>query len=249
MLFRWLDRWMYGRFAGIASNSEATRKALSVHINAEAQMMRVIPNGVDATRFESRLPRPREPKTTELVILSIGRLTGVKDQATVIRAIAQVEGARLMLAGDGPLRGELEALASQLGVQSRVEFLGIRNDIPQLVAESDLYVQSSRWEGFCLAVVEAMCGGLPCIVSRNAGLQEVVGQAGTYFEPGNAQELASAIRILSGDPSRRAALAEHSARRASRFTLQACGAAYEDLYREAIQQVAQRGSECGQTVS
>ena len=79
-----------------------------------------------------------------------------------------------------------------------------------------------------------MCGGLPCIVSRNPGLQEVVGQAGLYFEPGDSDELAAAILALSGDPDRRAALANASVAQASRFTLDACS----DLYRRLGVQLA-----------
>jgi glycosyltransferase involved in cell wall biosynthesis len=159
----------------------------------------------------------------------------VKDQATVIRAIACVEGIRLRLAGDGTLRKELEALARQLGVQSRVEFLGVRHDIPELIANADLYIQPSIREGYCLAAVEAMCGGLPCIAAGNSGLQEVVGLAGLFYEPGNAQELASAIRLLAADPVRRAEMARLSVQQAARFTLQACSAGYANFYQEIIQ--------------
>jgi glycosyltransferase involved in cell wall biosynthesis len=236
--FRTLDRWMYRQFAAIAAISGATRDALLAHIGNGMPTIRVVPNGVDASRFESGRPSECEPKARALVILSTGSLTRVKDQATLIRAIVQIEGAKLVLAGDGPMRGELEALASSLGVRSHVEFLGIRRDIPQLIAKADLYVQASLWEGFCLAVVEAMCGGLPCIASRNSGLQEIVGPAGMYYEPGNADDLASAIRNLSGDPAKRAEMSAKSLDRASMFTLQACCAAYEDFYRDAIQRVS-----------
>ena len=237
-IFRMIDRWMYRQFAAIAAISDATRDALLAHIGGGIPLIRVVPNGVDATRFEGSASGPREPKTTALVVLSTGTLTRVKDQATLIRAIAQVAGATLVLAGDGPMRSELEALASQLGVRSRVGFLGARHDIPELIADADLYVQASLWEGFCLAVVEAMCGGLPCVVSRNSGLQEIVGQAGLYFEPGDADELASLIRILSADPARRMAMAARSVEQASRFSLKACCAAYEDFYGEVIQQMS-----------
>jgi len=225
---------MYREFAAIAAISEATRSALTAHIGENAPTIRVVPNGVDGGRFEFSGKRRSEPATDGLVILCIGSLTRVKDQATIIRAIAKIDGARLLLAGDGPLRLELEALALRLGVGSRVDFLGVREDIPQLVANADLYVQSSIWEGFCLAVVEAMCGRVPCIVSCNSGLQEVVGDAGIYFQPGNDDQLASAIRALSRNAEERAAIINRGVVQAARFTLRACGEAYERLYGDTI---------------
>jgi glycosyltransferase involved in cell wall biosynthesis len=241
-LFRWADRWMYRQFTAIAAISEASRSALAGHLGDEMPTLSLVPNGIDAARFEFRLPRPGESRSTPLTLLSIGSLTRTKDPATVIRAMAQIEGATLMLAGDGPLRAELETMASNLGARSRVAFLGMRRDIPQLIASADLYIQASLDEGFCLAVVEAMCGGLPCIVSGNPGLRETVGEAGLYFEPGNANELASAIRALSNDPDRRAEMTCRGLERARPFSLQSCYKGYADLYARAVQW-ASRGVE------
>jgi glycosyltransferase involved in cell wall biosynthesis len=241
-LYRWLDRWMYRQFAAIAAISVASRDALRAHIGGNTPPILVVPNGIDLTPFEFRSPCRMESSTPTLAILCIGSLTRVKDQATVVRAIAQLDCFRLILVGDGPLRGELETMALRLGVGSRVVFLGTRRDIPQLIASADLYVQTSIVEGFCLAVVEAMCGGLPCIVSDNAGLRETVGQAGMYFEPGNADDLASSIRALANDPVRRTEMTRQGLDRARMFTLEACHTRYDNLYAGAGQPVT-RGTE------
>jgi glycosyltransferase involved in cell wall biosynthesis len=229
-LFRSLDRWMYRQFAVTVAISEATLRSLASHAGDGLRRIVVIQNGIDETRFQRCVPRSVETRTAPTLLI-VGSLTPVKDQATAIRAMTQVDGAELIIAGDGPLRSGLQALTHHLGVQDRVHFLGVRRDIAQLIAASDIYVQTSRWEGFCLAVVEAMCGGLPCVVSRVPGLEEVVGHAGLYFEPGNAGELALAIRSLLQDPEYRAVLADHGVERAKRFTLPACRARYEALYR------------------
>ena len=236
--FRIPDRWMYRRFAAIAGISQATLDALLAHIGPDVPLTRVVLNGIDPTRFQPRRPRTAASRTSDLTVLSIGSLTAVKDHATLIRAVALVDGVRLTLAGDGPLRTELEELSVQLGIRSRVEFLGVRRDIPELISTADIYVQASKWEGFCLAAVEAMCGGLPCIASRNSGLQEVVGEAGLYFEPGNVDELAATIRSLCANPPQRAAMADLSVGQAGKFTLQACCDAYRALYCDAIQAFA-----------
>jgi glycosyltransferase involved in cell wall biosynthesis len=234
MVFRWLDRWMYQRFIGIAAISTATRDALVAHAGKEIPPVQVVLNGIDPERFrpENRVTRVHE--NTPLVLLSTGRLSYVKDQETIIRALAMVEDVKLVLAGDGPQRKEQEELAGRLGVRSRVDFLGIRTDIPQLIASSDIYIQASRWEGFCLAVAEAMCGGLPCIAARNTGLQEVVGSAGLYFEPGDPEGLAAAIRELADNSSLRAELSARGIAQARKFTLPECYSRYHNFYRDAI---------------
>lgn len=229
-LFRCLDRWMFRQFAAVVAISEATRESLVEHVGHNLQALSVVLNGIDETRFGSVSPRVSPSDADGLTLLTVGSLTKVKDQATIIRALPLIEGAKLVMAGDGPLRGTLEALAAELGVGNRVQFLGVRHDIPRLIAMADVYVQASRWEGFCLAVVEAMCGGLPCVAARVDGLQEVVGRAGLFFDPGNAEELAATVRSLSGHPERRAALAARSIEQAKQFSLSVCRARYETLY-------------------
>jgi glycosyltransferase involved in cell wall biosynthesis len=227
-LFRPLDRWMYRQFAGIAAISLSTLASLNSHLGYKLRTGAVIPNGIDETRFQRSAAHSGNGALPTLLI--IGSLTPVKDQATAIRAMTNIKEGRLVIAGDGPLRSALEALARRLAVHERVRFLGVRRDIAQLIATSDIYVQTSRWEGFCLAVVEAMCGGLPCVVSRVPGLEEVVGHAGVYYEPGDADQLASAIRSLLQQPESRKVLAARGIERAKGFTLQACRIRYDALY-------------------
>lgn len=232
--FKWLDRWMYRRYTAIAAISKATRDALIAYAGKMLPEVRVVRNGIDTTRFEPGLREGERPPNAPLVVLSVGRLAALKDQATIIRAIAMVEGVKLVLVGDGPQRGEQQDLAMRLQVQSRVEFLGIRTDVPQLIANADIYVQASLHEGFCIAAAEAMCGGLPCIAARNPGLEEVVGDAGLFFEPGDAEELAAAIRRLAGDPSLRAELCRRGMAQAAKFTLSACHESYNEFYRDVM---------------
>ena len=226
-LLRPLDRWMYRQFRVTAAISQAALRSLTSHLGESSWTSVVIPNGIDETRFQRRSP----PSQDVSKLLIVGSLTVVKDQATAIRAMAELKGVELVIAGDGPLRGELQELTRRLGLQDRVHFLGVRRDIAQLIAAADIYVQTSKWESFCLAAVEAMCGGLPCVVSRVAGLEEIVGSAGLYYEPGDVQSLASAIRSLLHHPERRRALADLGVKRAKDFTLPVCRASYEALYR------------------
>jgi glycosyltransferase involved in cell wall biosynthesis len=234
-LFRPLDCWMYRQFTVTAAISEAARSSLARHLGDTQYRSVVIPNGIDETRFQDTGPPSLDPGTNPTLLI-VGSLTQVKDQATAIRAMAGIEDAKLVIVGDGPKRRELEALTRQLGLQGRVHFLGVRRDIARLIAAADIYLQTSRWESFCLAVVEAMCGGLPCVVSRVPGLEEIVGSAGLYYEPGDERGLASAIRFLLDRPEFRRTLSERGVRRAKDFTLPVCRSRYEALYRTVTQE-------------
>jgi glycosyltransferase involved in cell wall biosynthesis len=223
---------MYRQYTGIAAISEATRDALIAHTGKVLPEVRVIRNGIDTARFKPGLREGLRPSNAPLVILSVGRLAPLKDQGTIIRAVAMVEGVKLVLVGDGPQRREQQDLAARLNAQSRVEFLGIRTDVPELIGNADIYVQASLHEGFCIAAAEAMCGGLPCIAARNSGLEEVVGDAGLFFEPGDAEGLAAAIRRLAEDSALREELSRRGVTQAAKFTLAACHANYNKFYRD-----------------
>jgi glycosyltransferase involved in cell wall biosynthesis len=228
---------MFRQFAAIAAISEATRQALADHTGRDPRSLSVVLNGVDERQFGSIAKRAAEVSLADPKILTVGSLTTVKDQATAIRAVALLENGRISIVGEGPQRGALEALAAELGVRERVQFLGIRLDIPQLIAAADIYVQTSRWEGFCLAVVEALAGGLPCVASRVAGLQEVIGPAALFFEAGNARELAACLRTLCDSQEQRSALAALGIERARKFSLSACAVGYENLYKAVTAEV------------
>ncbi len=230
--FRWIDRWMYRQFAAVAAISEATRHELSLHLGRNAPPISVVPNGVDVSLAQRHRIEARH--RTQYDVLTIASLTAVKDHATLLRAVAEVPIVRVSFAGEGPLRSQLEQLASRLGILPRVRFLGVRRDIERLIEAADLYVQPSKWEGFCLAVVEAMSGGLPCIVARNSGLQEVVSDAGLYFSPGDSPELAARIRDVCCDDELRTVMSRKSVERSQQFSLKNCRRRYAQLYSLAI---------------
>jgi glycosyltransferase involved in cell wall biosynthesis len=125
------------------------------------------------------------------------------------------------IAGDGPDRAALESRAAQLGVSSRVRFLGHRRDVPALLAVADLFVLPSLYEGFPLSVLEAMAAGVPVVATAVGGTDELVSSdTGTLVAPADPRALADGIRTVLADregAARRAAsardhvLATHSA--------------------------------------
>jgi len=166
------------------------------------------------------------------VIATAGRMVGVKDHRTLLRAFAvllRTRPARLVLFGEGPLRAELEAESRVLGIASRVLFAGYVNDPAACYAAADLFVLSSTSEGFGNVLIEAMAAGVP-VVSTDAphGPREILadGKYGTLTPVGDAEALALAMAAMLDQPSNAALLAG----RAADFAVERIGDAYEGLF-------------------
>jgi glycosyltransferase involved in cell wall biosynthesis len=167
------------------------------------------------------------------VIATAGRLVGVKDHKTLLRAFAallKLRPARLVLFGDGPLRGELEAESRVLGIASRVLFAGYVNDPAACYAAADLFVLSSTSEGFGNVLIEAMAAGVP-VVSTDAphGPREILadGKYGTLVPVGDAEALAAAMSAMLDQPTDPVLLEG----RAADFAVERIGDLYEGLLR------------------
>jgi glycosyltransferase involved in cell wall biosynthesis len=136
-------------------------------------------------------------------------MTGQKGVDVLLRAFAQVERqhptVKLILAGDGPDRAALMHLAKSLGLQ-RVMFLGWRTDAGNILADINLLVVPSRWEGFGLVALEAMAMGKPVAASRVSALPEIVvpEETGLLLTPGSVEEVANAMMTILSDPKRAA---------------------------------------------
>jgi glycosyltransferase involved in cell wall biosynthesis len=153
------------------------------------------------------------------VILAVSRLTAQKGLDTAVRALALLPAdCVLVVLGEGPERSALEALARALGVDDRLFLLGRVPDVAAWLRRASVFVHPARWEGFGLAVLEAMLAGLPVVASRVSSLPELVvdGETGILVEPGDERALADAIaaaRPELGDAGRVRAGAEFSVAR------------------------------------
>ena len=151
----------------------------------------------------------------------VARLELHKDQPTLIRAMAllcdQELDAELWLIGEGSHRPQLETLISELQLADRVHLLSSRRDIPELLAQLDLFVFSARPdEGFGIALAEAMAAGVPIVATDVGACREVLdgGRCGLLVQPGSAEALAAGIRAVLADPAgaqQRAAAAKERA--------------------------------------
>jgi glycogen(starch) synthase len=165
-----------------------------------AGRLHVVPSGMRAAAFHPAAVPPARRSG----VLFVGRLHRQKGLDTLIRALPLLPAATTVtLAGDGPERGALERLASDLGVGDRVTVTGFlpHRDVPALLAGADVVVLPSRYEELGTALVEAMAAGRPVVASRVGGIPELVrdGVDGLLVPPGDPVALAAAIDRLLGD--------------------------------------------------
>jgi len=232
-----IDRWMYRQYNAIACISQDALSALIDWVPDTAGKATVIQNGINFERItaagaasKSKIPLD----DSRPVILSIGRLQPQKDHAATLRAITKIPDAQLVIVGVGEMRQQLEQLAISLGIADRVHFLGRRLDVPELIKMADIYVQSSNFEGFGIAALEAMAGGLPVIASDVPGLNNVVGGAAILFPPGDSDALAEAISSLLSSQELRSQLSQAGMEKAQKFSIEQTAKQYVELYQRYV---------------
>jgi glycosyltransferase involved in cell wall biosynthesis len=194
-----------------------------------------IPNGVELPNIA---PNAR---TGVARFLYFGRLDREKGIERMIRGFAEVArsiSARLTLVGDGSCRRELETLVQKLGAESQVRFLPPTQDIAALLRDADFYVSTSLSEGMSNALLESMAHGVPAIVSRVSGVDEIVsdGKSGYVFEPGDDEAFAQALRrgaALSPDAWRAMAL-EAMVTVGEKFGIDAIARRFIETYRSVL---------------
>ncbi len=215
----------------IVGNSDAVRQNVIAKERVRPERTDVIPNGYDL-----RAELPPAPNRDVPVIGIVARLRAVKRHADLIRAFAAVvarfPAARLHIIGDGPLRGELEALSASLGLNRAVEFRGETDHVEPEIERLSVGVLCSESEGFSNALIEYLASGVPAVVTAVGGNPEVIvdGDNGYLVPVGDVDALAAALiatleRQAAGDDMRRAAF--ESSRR---FEMSTMIQAYESLY-------------------
>src|SRR5262249_28423352 len=171
----------------------------------------IIENGIEVEKYGPPADKSLAKEDVGLepdrrYLIHVARHHPVKDQPTLVRgfarAAAELPDVDLLMVGDGPLRAELEALARELRVSTRVSFLGIRTDIPEVMRAADAFALTSLSEAASLTLLEAMASGLPAIVTAVGGNPEIVRheKEGLLFPRGDAVGCASAIQRVFREP-------------------------------------------------
>lgn len=186
-----------------------------------------IPNSIDPSRFRRRTSQGEArhrlglPAGNYPIVCGVGRLHPQKRFSDLVEAIFLLSKTRpdvmLVLAGEGPLRAELEQLAEERGIAMRVHFTGLLDDVQPVYDAADIFALSSRWEGLPFVLLEAMAAGLPAVATRVSGVPEVVshGETGLLIPPESPGALATALGTLLDSPPLRRSMGSAGALRVS----------------------------------
>lgn len=218
---RFLDRWTDCYLV----NSHAIVETLVERGRLPAAKMRVVHNGIDLSRLppfsldRAAARRALGFEPSRRLVAQVGRLEAQKDYPTFLAAAAAVATASpavdFLIVGEGTLRPALEGEAARLGLSGRVRFLGVRHDVPAVLAAVDVMALTSRWEGLPNVVIEAMATGAVAVATDVGGCAELIvpGETGHLVPPGDAGAVATAVSALLAEPERADRLARAARRR------------------------------------
>lgn len=240
---RWLQHLAYRR--GVIPVAVAREVAASVErvygIGNSRVVWNCVPTDLYASPQTSRgVWRAKQGFSEEDVLfICVARFAPQKNHELLISAFAKGPAsdpkAHLVLAGQGVLRAQLQARVNELGLTSRVHFLGLRTDIPDVLGAADIFALSSDYEGNPLSVIEAMAAGLPIVSTAVGGVPELLqdGKEGLIVQPGHCEQLSRAMITLLKDADLRRKMGVAAAVRAKKkFDVSAMVRAYEELYDE-----------------
>ncbi|MEZ6064835.1 MAG: glycosyltransferase [Planctomycetaceae bacterium] len=231
MQFRMANCWT-ARIVGV---SEDAARICRRQDPRAAQRIIHLWNGIDLSRFTWHGPADKP------VAISVARLSQIKDFPTLLRGVAkvitQVPDFRLRIVGDGPERLRLERLTDELSLRGHVEFLGERNDVPELLRDAGFFVSSTKSEGVSLTLLEAMAVGLPVLTTSVGGNPEVVadGETGRLVEPLNPDAIAAGMLEMLRDRDEWPLLGRNGRERVEEhFNVRKMVSSYEALYAEVL---------------
>lgn len=235
----WLDRWTQGLVDHNVCVSRAVGEFSIRNAGLAESKVSVIPNGVDFERFSTAtaIERASLGLTDAPLILFVGRLDPQKAPFVLLEAFARLSQRhrdwQLLLVGEGPLRQSMTEWIVQHKHEKNIRLVGWRPDVPQLLKTADVLVLPSLWEGMPNIVLEAMAAGLPVVVSRVEGTEELIrdGQTGLLVTPGSVEELDQKIELVLNDREFSTKLAAAAQQLISKgFTIESMVTSYEQLY-------------------
>jgi glycosyltransferase involved in cell wall biosynthesis len=197
----------------IAANSRAGIKKAE-EMGIPAKRLRLLPNVIDATQFES----PTRNSGNPIRIVGVGRLVEQKKFQHFLNVIARLQAVsatdiRVKIVGDGPLRPQLEKRAVELGLKREtLRFAGALLDMSAVYREADIFLLTSAWEGTPNVVLEAMASGLPVVATRVGGVSEIIshGETGFLLDVGDENAMAETLLQLINDPQLRATIGDNA---------------------------------------
>ncbi|MCK4753069.1 MAG: glycosyltransferase family 4 protein [Planctomycetes bacterium] len=255
-LYRFMLRIFHRRAAAIIANSQAIALELTNKASVENSLIKIIYNPVDFKFFDAeKISRKQARKDLgiaddDFVVGYVGRLHTVKGIDILLETFSSLlsESPRylLVLAGDGPLRQELEQLAQKLGITNRTRFLGMCNNIPEIMSAFDVGVNPSNQKSFGKTdprlqlnwggrvAVEFMRMKVPIVFSGKDGPSEIITdeQTGLLVHEDSPEEIAESIRRLASDDNLRKKLIENAFKTSEQFNVGEHVRKIESIYKE-----------------
>ena len=237
-IFKYIDRWVYKQYKSIVTISDAVDTSLKEYLGNGFDNSIKIYNGIHLKTFTNAQPYLKTAlgfKTNDKVLIQVSSFTAQKDQKTLIKAISDLPpNYHLLLVGHGPLLEDAKLLVNQLKLEQRVQFLGVRNDVPSLLKSADVVVLASHYEGLSLSCIEGMASGKPFVASNTPGLGDIVNGAGLLFEDNDDRKLAELILNLTTDVSHYKQTVRRCQKRAQQFDINIMISEYLTLYNDIL---------------
>lgn len=228
----WIDRWMYSRYKHIICVSEQTAINLLRYLgNNERLNVHTIYNGIDYHKYAHASQSSDVRLLGKKIITNVANFRIEKDQPTLIKAMKYLpDDYHLCLVGDGTRRKEYEDLVNDFSLEHRIHFLGIRMDVPNILAASDYVVMCSHFEGIGLSTLEGMASGKPFLADDVDGLREIVKGIGVLFEHEDARGFADVILRLEYDIAYRSQIITQCQQKAKLYDIGRMAEKYIDVY-------------------
>lgn len=231
-LLRALDRMVYDRYDAVVCCSPAVQSSLLEHLGPNYNSGRIltISNGIDLAPYLAVKPQAIS-KNGYIRILMVSAFRPQKDHITALEALSRLPiRYRMIFAGDGETRPQVEEYATRLGLKNRVEFLGNVDDVADLYANAHISLLSTHYEGLSLSTIEAMASGVPLIASDVTGVRENTLGGALLVSENDPAAMAEAIESLTGDPLSAAELGECGRQTAAKYNIDNTVNQYINLY-------------------
>lgn len=242
-----LERWLHQRMHGLVANARPLLTELRAEAGPQASLF-LIHNGLDQGFAESLPTRTAARQSLAIaedtsVFLTVANLWSYKGYRDLLQAFSDVKRRlpsawQALWAGADEGEGDgLRTAITEAGLDDHIKLLGIRNDVPVLLAAADVFVLPSHEEGLPNVVLEAMAASLPCVATAVGGTPDLIvaDETGYLVPPHDPKALGNAVLMLAGDPDRRRAMGSAGqARWRAHFTLATCIDRHEALYRDAL---------------
>jgi len=231
LLFKPIEKIIYDEFEKIICISKGTEINLNKWLKTTKNKTELIYNGINIQKFVNSNKTENIVEKNTIKIIMVASFSPQKDQITLLKSLRSLpEKYKIYFAGDGAEIDYVKNFVKKNKLEDRVEFLGNVRDIPGLLKKMDLFVLSSKWEGFGLVVVEAMAANLPIIASDIPGLTEIVNGYGKVFKKENYEELSNKILDVTKKQSIYNEYVNKSELRSKDFTIEKMVEDYIEIY-------------------